>query len=701
MNQLQPDAVLPTLRPELTILPGIREVSGLRCWLLFDPLRHQYFQIDDKSHAILKHWHSGNAGELISKIKSHFVSLEDIESLVKFLWINALTVSPPTDNSFYTSNSANHKKGWLVRLLHCYLFFVLPLLRPDKFLRKTEPLSRIFFSRSWFTFVALIGLIGMYLTSRQWDQFVHTFMHFFSLQGVFYYVLALCFVKLAHEAGHAYSATRYGCRIKSMGIAFIVMFPVLYTDTTDSWKLTSKKQRLIICGAGVAVELALAAIATFIWACSSDGALRSAAFFIATTSWVMSLLINMNPLMRFDAYHFLSDALGVQNLQARSFAIGRWSLRKIMFGLSESVPELISKKWIYGLTIFAWATWVYRFFLFLGIALLVHHMFFRPFGSILAIVEILFFIVIPIMNELNQWKARKADIVTNPSSWVTLLAIICLMLLIFAPWQSTVRIPAVIDAAESSDIYAHANAQVANILVAQGDEVIQGQTLAVLTSQQLVNSHKTVAGEIKLREALLNRIAADDRDLEQRVVLESELRSLRQELSGFETQIERLIIKAPIAGVISWLNSGVHAQRWVGKDEHLIKISSNQGAKIRGFVEHSNLARIASGTSAVFVPEVPELEKLEGKVEFVEAANAEELNIAALASFYGGPIAVNKTEHRLEPLKSWYHLSINSENSPAITQQWRGTVLAKGQAESVATRVWRRMFHLLLREVVI
>jgi putative peptide zinc metalloprotease protein len=54
------------------------------------------------------------------------------------------------------------------------------------------------------------------------------------------------------------------------------------------------------------------------------GLLRSTAFVIAAISWVMTLTINLNILMRFDGYYMLSDLLGVEILQNRSFALGQW-----------------------------------------------------------------------------------------------------------------------------------------------------------------------------------------------------------------------------------------------------------------------------------------------------------------------------------------------------------------------------------------
>ena len=622
---------------------------------------------------------------------------------MRFLWQNALTVMPPADDLDYYLNNNKAKTGKPIkRLLHGYLFVRLPLVRPNRFLQKTEPLTRIFFTKGWWTFILICIVAGLFLTSRQWDQFTHTFSHFFSLQGLIYYAIALAFVKGLHELGHGYAATRYGCRIGTMGVALIVLFPVLFTDTTDSWKLTSRKQRLIISGAGVAVEISLAAIATLLWTFLEDGPLRSTAFFIATTSWTLSLLINLNPLMRFDAYHFLSDALGVQNLQSRSFALGRWSMRELFFGLGETPPEAMHTRIRRGLTIFAWCTWIYRFFLFLGIAFLIHSFLHRPFGTILAGIEILFFIAIPIMNELKQWWIRKSEIATSFSSWISASVVATLLLAFLIPWQSTIRMPAVIEASEQFQFYAPAVGKVAQLHVEPGDSIKQGDTLVSLDSANIDNQIVAALRRIDLIGALLNRIAADSADRERKIVLETELKQWQEELSGLQKEKSQLQIKAPFDGVIAELESQLHQGRWVGENTRLGTLVSQEGSRIRGYVTASDLGRIHEGTQAVFIPDLPEQKRASGVISVVDTANAETLTIPDLTSHYDGPIAVNKVDNELEPLKSWYHISVAVDNdSEAVSTAVRGTLLAEGTRESLALRFWRRAVHVVLREVVI
>ena len=145
--------------------------------------------------------------------------------------------------------------------LHHYLFFRIPLVAPDAFLRRTLPWAeRLFFTKTflWATLTALV--LALYLIGRQWDAFTHTFSHFFSWEGAVMAGLTIACTKVIHELAHAYTAEHFGCRIPHMGIAFMVMMPLLYTDTSAAWRLKSKRQRMAVCAAGVLGELALSLI---------------------------------------------------------------------------------------------------------------------------------------------------------------------------------------------------------------------------------------------------------------------------------------------------------------------------------------------------------------------------------------------------------------------------------------------------------
>ncbi|MEO0614045.1 MAG: HlyD family efflux transporter periplasmic adaptor subunit [Pseudomonadota bacterium] len=702
-NALEPDAPLPALREDLRVLPGKAERTGQRTWLIFDPLRNRYFQIDGRSLAILKAWHAGTPGGILHALRDPDITMVEIEAFVRFVFANALTRDPAQgDVNNFVAQAEAGQRGILSTAVHSYLFFRIPLVRPHAFLKRTVGLTEVFFRPGWWVFLGLLLLAGGYLTLRQWDQFVHTFMHFFSLQGLAYYFLALIFVKIAHELGHAFTATRYGCRVSTMGVAFLVMFPVLFTDTTESWKLQSKRQRLTITAAGVLTELMIAIFSTFLWAFLPDGPWRSAAFFVATTSWIMSIAVNLNPFMRFDGYHFLSDLIGIQNLQARSFAFGRWRLRELLFGLGDPMPEMMDMGMRRGLTVLAWCIWVYRFFLFLGIALLVHALFFKLLGIILFVIEIGWFIMIPILNEMKEWWGRRADIAAR-SQWTRpAIALIGLTMVLIVPWQSTIRMPAVFEAQEQTALFSPEPAQIVDVLVHNGQRVKAGDKLVRLTSPDLLTQIRLEERRLKLTRARLGRIVADRDDRDQNLVLQREARQRRDAIAGLRRQLANLDIVAPFDGVVIDLADHLHSGRWVEQTLPILSVAEMAQGRMRGYLFSEYTERLSVGAKAVFIPDEIELKKMRGTVSRIASANSQRISLPVLTSRFGGAIAVSETQDDLDPLQTWYGIVIEPDaRSEAPVRVVRGQIHAKGKPESLALRIWRRLAHILIRETTL
>ena len=328
--------IIPYLRQDLEILRGNSREDGSPAWLLYDAIRNKYFTIGLTAFKLIKNWHGGeDIDNFQKKISSEGLetSSDEIKNFIGFLQQNNLIVQPAGQNvSFLMQQKNSMKKNWLMFVIHSYLFFKIPLFKPDEWLGRT--LKKVIFlgSKNFRKTVYILGAFGLIFVIQQFEVFVKTFMYFFSFEGLLLYFLTLVFVKCLHELGHSYVAKYYGCRVSAIGIAFLVFFPFLYTDTTDAWRLRNHKERLLINFAGILTELHLALIATFVWGILPEGGLKSVAFFIATTSWISSLLINVSPFMRFDGYYVFSDWLKAENLQPRSFALAKWKMREILFG---------------------------------------------------------------------------------------------------------------------------------------------------------------------------------------------------------------------------------------------------------------------------------------------------------------------------------------------------------------------------------
>ena len=701
---MTPDGEQPLarLRDDLTLRPGAPTINGEQRWLIYDPMRHRYFEITEPAFELLTLWTDSTTESIKLRANAKYRRLvedEEIEELTRFLLTNSLTDEPVDGNALsYAEQAKNGRRSALMQGVHGYLFIKFPLFRPSRFLQATYPLIAPIYSWVAVVMTALVGVLGLYLVSRQWDQFTHTFLHFFSPEGFFYYALSLVLIKTLHELAHAYTATRYGVRVPTMGVALMVLFPMLYTDVTDAWRLKSRRQRLAIAGAGIVMELSVACFATLAWAVLPDGPAKSIAFTLATTSWIMSLAVNLNPLMRFDGYYLLADMWGISNLQSRAFAIARWWLREFLFGLGHSPPDHFAPRTRNRLVVYAFATWIYRLLLFIGIALLVYHMFFKALGIILFIVEILYFIAFPILSELKAWWQLRSEIVKTPRTLVTGVVAVVVVGLSIVPWSRTIVVPAVFEADIEARVFAPTSARIEAVLVEESDHVQAGQVLVKLQSPDLQHKLHLARRKIDLIEQRISRTAGGAKELGNKAVLEQELAALNEQQDGYLREIERLTLRAPSHGVIRDLNGLAHSGRWIKNDELLLRVVDGGTSQLRGILKEDDIWRIEPGAKGLFVPDDPALASLYVRFGNDKGIRPGNLKNDYLASVYGGPVAVERNEDgELEPVTGIHAVRFAADAS-ALSNVLRGVVHLTGKSESFAASVWRQVIRVIVRE---
>src|SRR5690606_100303 len=201
-------------------------------------------------------------------------------------------------------------------------------------------------------------------------------------------------------------------------------------------------------------------------------------------TWITTLVINLNPFMRFDGYFLISDLWGVDNLQQRAFALCRWRMREALFGYGEPAPEPWTPAMQRRLLIWGYGAWLWRAALFLGIALAVYHMFFKLLGIFLMLVELLWFIGLPIWREWQEWWSRRDQ--ANPSKGLLTAGGLLLVLALLAlPWRSSVEVPALLEAASTHTLHAPVPARLKQLHVQDGQTVAKGELLLELESPDL------------------------------------------------------------------------------------------------------------------------------------------------------------------------------------------------------------------------
>ena len=153
---------LPRLRQDLRLLPGQVQSDGSPSWRIHDPVRNRFFEIGWLEFELLARWAEvSTLDQLAQRVSSETTlqpSADELRELVEFLQRNQLFIVE--DSALRRGLHLRWMAGlrpWHQRLLHHYLFFRIPLVRPDRFLAATLPWARALVSRWALAALAIIA----------------------------------------------------------------------------------------------------------------------------------------------------------------------------------------------------------------------------------------------------------------------------------------------------------------------------------------------------------------------------------------------------------------------------------------------------------------------------------------------------------------------------------------------------------------
>ncbi|MBF0399491.1 MAG: HlyD family efflux transporter periplasmic adaptor subunit [Magnetococcales bacterium] len=686
---------LPPLREDLSLHAGPPARDGSPTWTLHDPASNRFFRIGWQEFEILSRWSLPNPTRIAAAIGAETTWHPEPTAVVQLLERLQqshllMPVSTADHNRLLTAQRSRQESLWRW-LLHHYLFLRIPIWNPDRFLRRTLPLVDGLFSGWFVALVLLVALTSLFLIARQWELFTSSLPQFYTPFGLLCYGATLLVSKAVHELGHAYAARRYGCRVPTVGVAWMVMWPVFYTDTSDVWTLSSRRHRLVVGGAGMLAEVALAAFASLAWVFLADGPLRSAAFLLASAVWLLTLAVNLNPLMRFDGYFLLSDYLEIADLQQRAFRLGRWQLREWLFGWGVPPPEAFSRPLRRFLLLFAYAVWCYRLLLFLGIALLVYHQFFKLLGLLLLSLEIGWFLLRPVAQEGMIWFRLRKHLLWNRAMLRSTLLLSLLLIALALPAQyNAPQAAGLLQATEQMVIYAPAAAQLTQLEVASGQQVAPGERLLTLHNPELHYRLDKTAREIVLLRWRLAMQSMETDPMEQEPVLQQDLATALTTEQALRDEEKKLHIHAPFAGQVVDLARDLRPGDWVAKDEPLLTVIGGTQPLVKGYVAAADRERIQVGDRGLFYPDLPQTPPLPGRVVRMDQTPTRVLASPYLASVQGGTIPVRTQKDGKQVVEgSYYRLDLELEQPFPLQQVTRGILRLQTAPVSLLSRWWQ------------
>lgn len=696
--------MLPALRQELTLYKAPAAKDGSPSWSLLDPVRNLYFRIDWLTFEILSRWELSDPQILLTAISDETpiqAEEEDIDSVVRFVTANELVCQPTAEGTVWLHKLHEKRKPGVWRwLLHHYLFFRIPLWHPDSWIKATLPKVNPFFTQTFLMLSVFVLMLSLIEISRQWDGFVLTLIDTISWQGFFGYILALILVKFFHELGHAFTAKRFGCHVPVMGVAFLVMFPMAYTDVNDVWKLTSRSQRIAVGAAGILTELTIAVWALGLWCLLPDSLLRDMVFLLSTTTWISTIIVNASPFLRFDGYFLIMDWLDMPNLHQRTFELTKWRLREWLFALRTPIPEYLSRRRLNALLLFGFSIWIYRLVVFFGIAILVYVMIPKPLGPILAAIELVWFIGLPIWKEVMHWRTLFPQALFTGRSWLSFLVMFLIFIAIFIPWDRRIHTVGLLKPAKTFSVVTPAASQIKKIHINEYGEVKIDQFLLELNAPDIHFQRQVLEKRKNLLQWQIKSAGVDIMLRQQQQIAFASLNKINAELQGVDDKLSSFTPIAPVSGHFFFEDINLNRGDWLQENETIGVIVDSSEWEIIAYLNESQLGRITLGDKGMFYPDTPEAASLSIQIVDINYDATKILPEQILSSTAGGLIIVHETDEGTVPEQALYRvrLSILDEYKPNKVRILRGKAILFGRPKAYIDDFTRAAAALFYRE---
>ena len=246
------------------------------------------------------------------------------------------------------------------------LFLKIPLGSPDRFLKSTYHLVKPLFSKAFF-YAWLIGILAAcFIVFTRWEAFTSDLASMLAVQNLPAILIIMSVLKLWHELGHGYACRHFGVSVPNAGLLFMIGTPLAFVDATGSWSLSKRWQRQVINLGGIYFEMMIAIVAAFVWAFCSNASIQSLAHFTLLISSVTTIGFNFNPLMKYDGYFVLADALGIPNLKTRSALAAQALSKRVFLGIEQT--SIDSKALRLILVVYGFCASLYKITLVIGIS---------------------------------------------------------------------------------------------------------------------------------------------------------------------------------------------------------------------------------------------------------------------------------------------------------------------------------------------
>jgi putative peptide zinc metalloprotease protein len=532
------------------------------------------------------------------------------------------------------------------------LAFRIPLGDPTRLLVALAPLGRWLFRWPMLVLWSACVGTGVVLAASHWDALLaHAAKWLATPHHIAIALVLYPIIKSVHELAHGLAIRRWGGAVPAWGITLLVAMPVPFVDGNAAVALPKARQRVLASAAGIMAELWIAALGLIVWLVLEPGIVRDIAFVAAFIGAISTLLFNANPLLRFDGYHALTDALQLPNLAGRSGRFWVQRLQALLLRVKPTEPIMLARGERIWLELYAPLSLLYR--LGLGCAIVLwagSYSFVLGVGLAALIGAQLLSAPLRALRsafgpgatgDAGGWRTAVALAVTG-------IALTVLLTLVPMPFAAVAQ--GVVWVPENAQVRAHADGFVVATPVRDGAQVAAGDVVLALRNPALIADAMRLRARIGALETEHFHALRTDANKAQDTA--EDLAQARAELERTDERIEALQVRAQVAGRLVMPRQTDVEGTYVRKGELVAQVLGAASGIVRVAVPQQEAAPLRAHTRTVTAQLAGNLgAPVHAQLERDSHAAAKHLPSAALAARNGGTILTDPdAEHEWTPL---------------------------------------------------
>ena len=668
---------------------------GEATYIIQDPVTFQHHRLDREDYQVLVGISPEyTLGEVFKRlVERNLASQENEEQFYMFVMglhrIGFLRLPLSDEKLLYQRHVAKARATRRAKLMG-FLFWRIPVVNPSAFLDRTTRYFSPLFTRPAFAAWTVLVFCAAFVLIRNWDRFVEPLVGVLATRNLVLMWVTLIALKVFHEFGHAYACRHYGGHVPEMGIFLILFTPCAYVDATASWGFVRKRERLIVCLGGMYFESMIAATAVFVWAMTGPSLLNSVAYNVVILAGVVTVLFNINPLMRYDGYYILSDLIEVPNLRARSMQYVLNLLRKVVLRLPVT-RETGGRRLCVILFAYGVAATIYRMTLLLAIsAILAVKMF--VVGMAMAVVYLGGTVVKAAYRLIHfLWFSEEtAPIRGRAVAFGVLVLIVGPTGIALLPLPSSVKAAGVVTTEKEVIVRAREAGFLQAIQVSFGQSIESGDSLAILVNDAI--EEPLAFAEADLRASYIRkeafRVAEPGRVLQE----EERAKAFRSAVQRGRERLADLEIRSPLTGrVIHRLHENAIGS-FIHVGDAVATIAAGRW-QVRALLTEESLDSVdpQKGDTVQFRSSANPALTLEGVIFRVAPAGSRTIEHAPLTHLGGGDIAVDPTTSEAREPYFEVIVDLHVDSMPGLGYGMTGTLCFGGTSESVGRIMYRRL----------